>query len=114
MRRLMIAAILAGLVCVPAAQAQDKKPGQNAATKIPQAQIDKMRNCRTTAEKKQLKGEARKDFVRNCIYDGKPPPKVALPKQSVHPTSGHCKRQAAAKELKGKERAKFIKDCLKS
>lgn len=114
MRRFLIAATLAGLLSVPAAQAQDKKPGQAAAPKIPQAQIDKMRNCRASAEKKQLKGEARKDFVRNCIYDGKPPPKMAIPKKSVHPTINHCKRQAAVKELKGKERTKFIQDCLKS
>ncbi len=67
----LMAALVAGLLCVSAAQAQDKKPAEKsaapAAAKKVSPQQSKMRVCSKEAKGKKLKGEERKKFMSACL-----------------------------------------------
>ncbi len=115
----IVAAVLAGLMCVSVAQAQDKKPGGKAATpappKISDALIRKMRDCRTEAEKKQLQGDQRKQFVSRCIDGSDAAPRIAAARaaEQARERREKCIKIAVAREIKGDELKKFLSGCQK-
>jgi hypothetical protein len=118
MHKLMIA-VLAGLLCVSAAQAQDKQPGEKAAThappKISSALIKKMRDCRKQAENKKLQGDARTLFVSRCIDGSDAAPRIAAARaaEQAREKREKCVKIAAARQLKGEELKKFLSKCRK-
>jgi psiF repeat len=69
-------------------------------------QQNKMASCNAEAGKKELKGEERKAFMKECLSAGK-----ASAQQSKMKT---CNADAAKKELKGDERKAFMAKCLKA
>ena len=116
----LMAALAAGLFCVSAAQAQDRKtadkPAAPAAEAKMSAQQSKMGDCNKEAKEKKLAGEERKKFMSGCLKGGGGAPaaqasaaKPADQKQKM----GHCNKEAGAKQLKGDERKKFMSECLK-
>ncbi len=67
----LTAALVASLICVSVAQAQDKKPADKpaapAAEKKMGAQQSKMGDCSKQAKEKQLSGDERKKFMSACL-----------------------------------------------
>lgn len=116
MRKFVIA-VLAGLLCVSVAQAQDKQPGEKAAAppKISEALIKKMRDCRTQARNKALQGDARKIFVSRCIDGSDAAPRIAAARaaEQARIKRENCIKSAAARQLKGEELKEFLSKCRK-
>ena len=65
----LTAALVASLLCLSVAQAQDKKPADKpaAAEKATTSQQDKMGDCNKEAAEKKLSGEERKKFMSDCL-----------------------------------------------
>ena len=81
------------------------------------AQQDKMKACNANAAKQNLKGDARKGFMKECLSakseakEEKKEEKAMTPQQEK---MKKCNADAKAKGLKGDERKKFMSDCLKA
>ncbi|MCF8212187.1 MAG: PsiF family protein [Rhodoferax sp.] len=77
------------------------------------AQQGKMATCNADAKTKELKGDERKKFMKECLSA-----KSAAPAADAAPASAQqgkmkaCNADAKTKELKGDERKKFMKECL--
>ena len=83
------------------------------ATDEASAQQSKMKTCNAEAKTKDLKGDERKAFMKECL-SAKPAAeadtaKKVSPQQEKMKT---CNADAKSKELKGDERKAFMKDCL--
>jgi hypothetical protein len=78
--------------------------------KAPTAQQGKMKTCNADAKTKDLKGDERKAFMKDCL-SAKPAAAAdgASTQQSKMKT---CNADAKTKDLKGDERKKFMKECL--
>lgn len=70
-------------------------------------QQDKMKICNADATKKDLKGDARKAFMKNCLSSKKEPEL-----NSQQDKMKACNADPKAKTLKGEERKAFMKACL--
>lgn len=71
----------------------------------------KMAECRSEAKAKGLKGQERKDFLKECL----PKAKAAKGEKSAKQTAQQAKMKACnadAKGMKGAERKAFMKECL--
>jgi hypothetical protein len=77
-------------------------------------QQNKMTTCNAEAKTKDLKGDERKAFMKECL-SAKPAPEAAAetgtPQQNKMKT---CNADAKTKDLKGDERKKFMSECLKA
>jgi hypothetical protein len=76
-------------------------------------QQDKMKACNADAAKKELKGDQRKAFMKDCLAaktEAKEEKKAMMPQQEKMKL---CNADAGAKKLKGSERKKFMSACLK-
>ena len=74
---------------------------------------DKMKACNADAAKKELKGDQRKAFMKDCLAaktEAKEEKKAMMPQQEKMKL---CNADAGAKKLKGSERKKFMSACLK-
>ena len=69
-------------------------------------QQEKMKACNADAAKQELKGDARKAFMKDCLSAKK---EAINSQQNKMKT---CNADATAKELKGDARKAFMKDCL--
>ena len=69
-------------------------------------QTDKMKSCNATAKEQTLKGDARRDFMSQCL-SSKPDPDKLAKREKVK----SCTADAKEKSLKGDERKKFISEC---
>ncbi|APW41479.1 PsiF family protein [Rhodoferax saidenbachensis] len=81
--------------------------------KAPTAQQNKMKTCNADAKTKDLKGDERKAFMKECLSAKKeaaPAADGATAQQSKMKT---CNADPKAKTLKGDERKKFMSECLK-
>jgi len=96
-KRILIAALLAAPLCALAA---DEK------TLTPQQQ--KMGACNKEAGAKDLKGDARKKFMSECLSAGKKEAKLTQQAKMKA-----CNKEAGDKALKGDERKTFMSGCLK-
>jgi len=75
---------------------------------------DKMKACNADAAKKELKGDQRKAFMKDCLAaktEAKEEKKAMTPQQQK---MKKCNADAGATKLKGDERKKFMSGCLKS
>lgn len=81
------------------------------------SQQDKMKQCNATAKTQDLKGDARKAFMKDCLSAKKPEaakaPEEASPKMAQQSKMKQCNKDAGDKALKGDARKKFMSDCLK-
>ena len=71
---------------------------------------DKIKACNDLADKRNLKGDDRKNFLHDCISkttDVKPPSEMSQ-KEKLDV----CKNLADKKNLKGEARRTFLKDCM--
>lgn len=78
------------------------------------SQHDRMKACNADATKKELKGDVRKAFMKDCLAartEAKAEKKAITPQQEK---MKKCNADAGAKKLKGDERKKFMSACLKS
>jgi len=100
-KRILIAALLAAPLCAFAA---DEK-----ADKAMSPQQAKMGSCNKEAGAKDLKGDARKAFMKECLSSEKKETKLTQQEKMKV-----CNKEAGTKALKGDERKAFMKDCLKA
>jgi len=78
------------------------------------SQQDKTKACNADAAKKELKGDQRKAFMKDCLAaktEAKEEKKAMTPQQEK---MKKCNADAGARKLKGDERKKFMSGCLKS
>ena len=74
-------------------------------------QQEKMKECNASAKTQDLKGDARKSFMKDCLSTKKPEETSAQTTQQGK--MKQCNKEAADKALKGDDRKKFMSDCLK-
>lgn len=98
---LLAAASLAFASSLPAHAAE----GDAAAKKAPTAQQTKMKTCNAEAGEKNLKGDERKAFMKQCL---------SAKKETQQDRMKACNADPKAKTLKGDERKAFMKECLSS
>src|SRR5262249_4182272 len=106
---LLACAATLGLVLVgpPTALAQGQKPPSAAQ----QAQQDRMKSCNADATAKKLTGDARKQFMSDCL-SGKTE-SGAKPPNSQQAKMQTCNKQASDQHLSGDARKQFMSSCLK-
>jgi uncharacterized membrane protein len=75
------------------------------------AQQDKMKTCNADAKTKELKGDERKAFMKDCLSAK---PEVEATGNSQQNKMKTCNADAKTKALKGDERKAFMKSCLSS
>lgn len=80
--------------------------GQGASSAEPTAQQERMKTCNADASKKNLSGDERKAYMKDCL-SGKD-----MGARSQQDKMKTCNADASAKGLKGDERKAFMKDCL--
>ncbi len=82
------------------------------AVAAPSGQQSKMKSCNADPKAKELKGDERKAFMKECL-SAKPAAAEAAatgtPQQNKMKT---CNADAKTKALKGDERKAFMKECL--
>ena len=100
--------MFAVLMCAAGwAQAADEKAAAPAAEKKLTASQQRMVDCNKEAGDKR--GDARRDFMRQCMHGGAAPAKMTQQEKMKQ-----CNAQAGEKSLKGPERKTFMSDCLKA
>ena len=83
---------------------------QAADEKAPTAQQSKMKTCNVDAKTKELKGDERKAFMKDCL--GAKSAMAADGKTAQQSKMKSCNADAKTKALLGDERKKFMKECL--
>jgi hypothetical protein len=74
------------------------------------AQQQKMATCNKEAGTKKLEGDARKQFMSQCLSaSGAPADK---PKMTQQEKMSYCNKQAGTKKLEGDARKKYMSECL--
>jgi len=73
------------------------------------AQADKMTSCNAAASAQDLKGDARKTFMSECLKGPAGEKKLTAQQQKMK----DCNATAKEKALKGAERKAFMSTCLK-
>ena len=105
-RLVLIASLLGFAVCMNPAIAKDTSEHLT-------AQQNKMSYCSKEAAAKDLHGDKRKEFMKECLSK-----KVDDGKNETDQTAGKklvkCSKEAKEKALKGELRKKFMSDCLKN
>lgn len=81
------------------------------AKKPPTAQQQKMTSCNAEAKTKNLAGDERKAFMKQCLSN-KPQPAAQGSAQQARMKS--CNADAKTKDLAGDARKAFMKECLSS
>jgi len=97
-KRILIAAMLAAPLCAFAADDKAMTPQQ-----------EKMGACNKEAATKDLKGDKRKDFMKQCLSAGKHEEHKMTQQEKMKA----CNKDAGEKSLKGEDRKKFMSECLK-
>ena len=77
-------------------------------------QQEKLRQCNSEAGEKQLKGEARKEFMRQCLSGGKAEAAnaAAKPLSPQQQKMKDCNAEAKKQQLQGDARKQFMSTCL--
>lgn len=110
MRNLLFAAVMVGFFCSALAA---------------ESQQNRMKDCNADATRQALKGDARKQFMRDCLATRKdasgdqkavesapPLARKANAQASQQQRLKNCNADAKARALKGDIRRQFMKDCL--
>ncbi|WP_407702865.1 PsiF family protein [Thiobacillus sedimenti] len=95
MLKTMLIGLMAGTLLATAAWAET-------------AQQARMKSCNTEASGKDLKGDARKAFMKSCLSGGAQADGRAAQQQRMK----DCNAEASSKALKGDARKAFMKSCL--
>ncbi len=109
------------LLVVSLASAADEK-------KAPPSQTQRMTECNTHAGEKHLTGDARKQFMSECLKGHAAREEGSKPEKDSHSgtstggehrtTQGEkmkaCNQEASAKNLRGDDRKQFMSQCLKA
>lgn len=95
--------LIAACIALPltALAAEEKKPT---------SQQQKMSVCNKSAGDKNLEGDARKAFMKECLSAGGG---ADAKKSTQQDKMTACNKTAGEKALKGDDRKKFMSDCLK-
>jgi hypothetical protein len=96
-KRILIAAFLAAPLCTYAAEEKKMTPQQ-----------EKMGACNKEASAKELKGDARKSFMKDCLSAEKKEAKMTQQEKMKA-----CNKEAGDKAVKGDDRKKFMSQCLR-
>ena len=99
MKHMIVVALAAGMLASPGVWAES-------------AQQNLMKTCNDDVGKKNLSGDARKDFMKPCLSGetaAKPAAAGVTPQQQ---RMKDCNAEAASKELKGDTRKTFMSSCL--
>lgn len=75
-------------------------------------QQEKMKECNASAKIQELKGSARKAFMKDCLSSKAP--EATSTETTQQNKMKQCNKDAGDKALKGDERKKFMSGCLKS
>ncbi|MDT7518526.1 PsiF family protein [Rhodoferax sp. TBRC 17660] len=78
--------------------------------KAPTAQQSKMKTCNADAKTKDLKGDERKAFMKDCL--SAKPAAAEGGKTAQQNKMKTCNADAKTKDLKGDDRKKFMSECL--
>lgn len=79
------------------------------------SQQEKMKACNADAAKKELKGDERKTFMKDCLSaTAEAKPADGKPMTAQQEKMKQCNADAAKKELKGDARKSFMSTCLKA
>lgn len=100
------AAIAASLLCVTA-MAQTTAPA-----KKENSQQSRMTTCNADAKTKNLQGDQRKQFMKECLSNNSTT-KDGKPLSSSQQRMTDCNKDAKAKALTGEARKTFMSTCLK-
>jgi len=73
------------------------------------SQQQKMTTCNADANTKNLKGDDRKAFMKNCLSAA---PAASTSMNSQQEKMKTCNAQASSKSLNGSDRKQFMKGCL--
>jgi hypothetical protein len=79
--------------------------------KAPSAQQNKMKTCNADAKTKDLKGDERKAFMKDCL-SAKPAAAAADTGTTQQNKMKTCNADAKTKALDGDARKKFMSECL--
>ena len=79
--------------------------------KAPSAQQNKMKTCNADAKTKDLKGDERKAFMKDCL-SAKPAAAAADAGTTQQNKMKTCNADAKTKALDGDARKKFMSECL--
>ncbi len=109
MKNIVFAVSLA-LVMGSYAYAKDEAP---APKKEATPQQQKMQGCNHDARSKGLKGEERKQFMKECLGH-KPAAAKSEKRTAQQQKMKACNKEAGEKQLKGPDRRKFMSECLKA
>jgi hypothetical protein len=104
--KLRLAALALALVFVAPAYSTAPAAAQEKIT--PQQQ--RMKDCNATAAQRKLSGDARKDYINQCL-SGHSGSGAATTSQQDKMKS--CNAQASKQQLKGDARQTFMSSCLK-
>jgi hypothetical protein len=108
----LIHAIVLGLALGSAALVH-AADAPKAASPAQKAQQEKMKSCNQEAKAKDLKGDERKAFMKNCL-SAKPAPAAEAGAGGPREKMKSCNQEASDKGLKGAPRKAFMSDCLKN
>ncbi len=75
------------------------------------SQQDKLKDCNNLADKKNLTGDDRKNFVKSCMEKATGTQPVS--EMSEKDKMNACKNLADKQNLKGDDRRSFLKDCMR-
>jgi len=75
------------------------------------SQPDKLKECNNLADKKNLSGDDRKNFLKSCAE--KATGTQPISEMSEKDKMNACKNLADKKNLTGQDRRSYIKDCMK-
>ena len=81
------------------------------AVAAPSGQQSKMKSCNADPKAKELKGDERKAFMKECL-SAKPAAAEAATGTTQQNKMKTCNADAKTKALKGDERKAFMKSCL--
>ncbi|MGD9773005.1 PsiF family protein [Diaphorobacter sp.] len=104
MKKLLSLLAAAGFAFSFAAHAADAPAAGASAPKAPTAQQTRMKTCNADAGAKNLKGDERKAFMKDCLGGNK--------QATQQDKMKSCNADAGAKNLKGDARKAFMKECL--
>jgi hypothetical protein len=99
MKKIMLIGLMAGLMLATGAWAET-------------AQQSRMKSCNADAGKQNLKGDARKDFMKSCLSGATAAAPAAAAVTPQQQRMKDCNAEAKAKDMKGDARKAFMKSCL--
>ncbi|MDR3055539.1 MAG: PsiF family protein [Zoogloeaceae bacterium] len=117
MKHLLSTLCLGLVLSVGMAHAADGDAPKKEPSPAQKAQREKMKSCNAEAKEKALKGDERKDFMKECLSSGKAsqndaPSATQQAKADEKAKTKACQKEARAQSLKGDARKAFISECV--